>query len=230
MSSKRDSVMFASSSTISPLVYTPAPGWKQTSGTATVAPDLGPGASGANVTPGAVSQEEGLRGREKEILEQGRREGFARARAESEAAINAHRDGIATALREFSRERDAYFHQVEGEVVALALAIVRKILRRESQVDPMLLSGLVRVALEKTSSSHTAKLRVHPLQILGWTDYFASHTDLPLIPELEADANLEENQCSLETEFGTTDVSVESQLKEIEKGLFDLLAQRPSPR
>ena len=48
MSSKRDSVMFASSSTISPLVYTPAPGWKQTSGTATVAPDLGPGASGTN--------------------------------------------------------------------------------------------------------------------------------------------------------------------------------------
>ena len=215
---------------ISPLVYTPAPGWKQTSGLGTISADSGSGTGATNVGPGGVSPEDVLNLREKEIREQGLREGSARAHADSEAAVNAYRDGIGAALREFSRERDAYFHQVEGEVVALALAIVRKILRRESQVDPMLLSGLVRVALEKMSSSHTAKLRVHPSQAQGWNDYFAAHRDLPLIPEVEKDTNLEENQCSLETEFGTTDVSVESEIKEIEKGLFDLLAQRPSPR
>jgi flagellar assembly protein FliH len=230
MSSKRSGAIIENRAAISPLVYTPAPGWKQTLGKTAVTPDLGPGTSGANARSAAISQGEVLCGREKEIQEQGMREGVARARAESKAAINAHRDGIAAALGEFSRERDAYFHQVEGEVVALALAIVRKILRRESQVDPMLLTGLVRVALEKTSSSHTAKLRVHPSQVSGWKEYFSARADLPLTPEVESDTNLEENHCCLETEFGVTDISVETQLKEIEKGLFDLLAQRPSPR
>src|SRR5579864_5253728 len=98
MSSKRDTVMFASSQTISPLVYTPAPGWQQTSGTATAVSELGAGASGADAKLAPGAQEEVFRGREKEILEQGRQEGAARARAESEAAVNAHRDGIAGAL------------------------------------------------------------------------------------------------------------------------------------
>jgi flagellar biosynthesis/type III secretory pathway protein FliH len=31
----------------------------------------------------------------------------------------------------------------------------------------------------------------------------------------------------LETELGSTDLTLESQLKEIEQGFFDLLAQRP---
>jgi hypothetical protein len=29
------------------------------------------------------------------------------------------------------------------------------------------------------------------------------------------------------TQLGTTEIGIESQLKEIEKGLFDLLSQRP---
>ena len=44
------------------------------------------------------------------------------------------------------------------------------------------------------------------------------------------DAALEPNQCELETELGVTDLNLETQLKEIEQGLFDLLAQRPAPR
>jgi flagellar biosynthesis/type III secretory pathway protein FliH len=34
----------------------------------------------------------------------------------------------------------------------------------------------------------------------------------------------------LETELGITDLSLETQLKEIEQGLFDLLAQRPGAK
>jgi flagellar assembly protein FliH len=119
---------------------------------------------------------------------------------------------------------------VEAEVVALALAIVRKILRRESQVDPLLLSGLVRVALEKLALTQNVRLRVHPSQIAIWQEYFAQHDDMPVKPELSGDAALEHDQCALETELGTTDLSLETQLKEIEQGLFDLLAQRPGAK
>ena len=41
------------------------------------------------------------------------------------------------------------------------------------------------------------------------------------------DATLGPGHCILETELGSTDLTLESQLKEIEQGFFDLLAQRP---
>ena len=50
---------------------------------------------------------------------------------------------------QFTRDRASYFQKVEGEVVQLALGIARKILHREAQLDPLLLAGIVRVALEK---------------------------------------------------------------------------------
>ncbi len=34
-------------------------------------------------------------------------------------------------------------------------------------------------------------------------------------------------RCMLETEFGSTEIGLETHLKEIEQGFFDLLAQRP---
>jgi flagellar assembly protein FliH len=158
------------------------------------------------------------------------KEGLARREAEFAAANLLVRDGVADALRDFAHAREIYFHAVEGEVVALALAVVRKILRREAQVDPMLLSGLVRVALEKMAASQTVRMRAHPSQISAWQEYFAQHADLLMVPELSGDASLDSNRCQLETELGVTDLSLETQLKEIEQGLFDLLAQRPPPQ
>ncbi len=167
---------------------------------------------------------------DKIFWDEGLKEGLARREAEFAGADLLLRDGISGALRDFANARDAYFHGVEGEVVALALAVVRKILRREAQVDPLLLSGLVRVALEKMAACQTVRMRAHPSQIGAWQEYFAEHGDLAIVPELSGDATLEQDCCQLETELGVTDLGLESQLKEIEQGLFDLLAQRPAPQ
>jgi len=217
---------------VSPFVYQPAPGWAAANENEAehLAALHEAGASRAGATGDSGRREEEFRAREKQAWEQGFREGVARERADMEAAGARQRDAIKTALEAFVRERESYFHRVEAEVVALALAIVRKILRRESQVDPLLLSGLVRVALEKLALTQNVRLRVHPSQIAIWQEYFAQHGDMPVKPELSGDAALERDQCALETEFGTTDLSLETQLKEIEQGLFDLLAQRPGAK
>ena len=68
--------------------------------------------------------------------------------------------------RDFAAERDSYFHRVEEQVVRLTLAIARKILHREAQVDPLLLTGVLRVALEKIgSNSSNTRLRANPADI-----------------------------------------------------------------
>jgi hypothetical protein len=41
------------------------------------------------------------------------------------------------------------------------------------------------------------------------------------------DSALRPGECRLETSLGSTEVGLESQLKEIETGLLDLLAERP---
>ena len=44
------------------------------------------------------------------------------------------------------------------------------------------------------------------------------------------DSALPHGECSLETEVGSTQISLDTQLKEIEQGFFDLLEQRPRAR
>lgn len=178
----------------------------------------------------APISEEQLHAREKQAFETGFRDGMTKARAESEEQVQKQREAVAEALRAFARQRDEYFRRVEAEVVNLALAVARKILRREAQIDPLLLTGMVRVALEKMGAGQNVRLRVHPSQIAAWQEFIAQQTDFPVTPELSGDATLEANQCQVETELGVTELNLETQLKEIEQGLFDLIAQKPSPQ
>lgn len=217
-----------------PFVYRPAPGWHAAQSAASAVVDTLESAESFAAPSAAASANvpasDRLQDAQQQGWEGGLKEGLLRGRAEMEAATLQQRAGVAQALREFTQARAEYFHRVEGEVVALALAVVRKILRREAHVDALLLAGLVRVALEKMATGHTVRMRVHPTQIASWREYFSAQTEMPLVPELSGDATLEQNRCQLETELGVTDISLETQLKEIEQGLFDLLAQRPAPQ
>lgn len=225
---------------ISPMIYPEVPGFSTYSpvdtadgdASAVADPSGSPVAHGTRPDPAqpVLYGEEDIRNAERAARQKGLRDGAAQARAEFEVAIRNEREAVGVAIREFARDRDIYFHNVEGEVVSLALAIVRKILKREAQVDPMLLSGMVRVALERIGASQSLRLRVHPSQVARWREYLDADQDFSPVPELSGDVTLEPNACHVETDMGITELNLETQLKEIEVGLFDLLAQRPSPK
>ena len=168
--------------------------------------------------------------REKEAVDRGVKEGEARARAASEQELLATKVSISAAIEKFKVEREAYFTRIEPEVVQLALAIARKILHREAQMDPLLLAGMVRVALEKVDAGTRVRLWAHPADIQYWNEHFAQAGSFQPPPELIGDPALRRGECSLETEVGSTQISLETQLKEIEQGFFDLLDQRPRVR
>ena len=173
------------------------------------------------------ASEEQIRAREAQARKAGWDEALAQARVEFEKRLADERQPLVQAIREFARERETYFQRVEGEVVGLAVAIARKILHREAQVDPLLLAGVVRVGLDNVAAGTHVRLRVHPDQVAGWQHFFSQQPDLRSIPELLGDPSLGPGHCLLETELGSTDLTLETQLKEIEQGFFDLLAQRP---
>lgn len=153
--------------------------------------------------------------------------GKAEARAVFEQQCAGLREEVSRSLHDFAGERDAYFQRVEEQVVRLTLAIARKILHREAQVDPLLLTGILRVALERIGANTNTRLRAHPSDIKVWRDYFAQARENFPVPELIGDPEISSGRCILETELGTTEIGLETQLKEIEQGFLDLLAQRP---
>ncbi|HUI85514.1 MAG TPA: FliH/SctL family protein [Candidatus Binatia bacterium] len=165
--------------------------------------------------------------REARARAEGRAEGLAEACKLFEERLARERAGLATALAQFTRDRAAYFPQIEREVVELALAIARKILHREAQLDPLLLAGIVRVALEKIDGATGVRLHVNPENAADWRRYLATHMEPADLPEIVEDTAQSTDSCSLETSMGTAAVGLEVQLKEIEQGLMDLLAARP---
>ena len=165
--------------------------------------------------------------RHEQKIQEARQEGEIRARQAYEIELEHARGSLRTALLKFEKDRMAYFQKVETEVVQLALSIARKVLHRESQVDPLLLAGIVRVSLDKIESKTKIIVRVHPLYAADCRAFFAHGMEPHAIPEVHEDPTVEPEQCVLETELGTTELGIEVQLKEIEKGLMDLLAARP---
>lgn len=152
--------------------------------------------------------------------------GRASARSEQAMRLEAAGSALAEALKAFKDDRDRYLAQVEREVVKLALAIAARVLRRETLMDPLLLSGAVRVALGQLAETTEARLKVPATDHAMWCDMLQLMPNLPLQPEVIADEALATGDCLLEAQMGSVDLGVKSQLAEIERGFFDLLERR----
>lgn len=176
-------------------------------------------------------------------LQQGRQEGREEGREEGRVlAASADRDAmhesleqirqqVLAALNDFAAERERFFHELEQEAVRLALAIAARILRREAQMDPLLLTGAVRVALGQLGESTTVRLIVPETDRVLWEESLRLTPGLRQRPEVIGDPRMELGECRIETGmgengFGGADLSLHEQLREIERGFFDRLPQR----
>ena len=157
--------------------------------------------------------------------ETGRQEGRQAERqaqaAALEAAAHERSRQAAELVESFARAQSRYMEAIEREVVELALAVAARILRREAQMDPLLLTGAVRVALGQLSRSTKVKLRVPASELEMWTEAIGLIPNLAVKPALEAGEGMRLGDCVIETEIGSVDLGVRSQLGEIERGFFD---------
>jgi flagellar assembly protein FliH len=160
--------------------------------------------------------------REAQAREMGRLEGESAARVKFEEELRKEREGITESLRQFQSERNRYFETIEAEVVQLAMAVARRVLHREANVDPELLGGLVRYTLEKLRDGTNVKIKANAAEVTQLQRQLGDKA------EIVADGEMSPGTCVLVTQMGTTAISVDEQLKEIEHGLADLLAQRPA--
>ena len=188
-------------------------------------------------TPDATANEATQKARELAMQQQlaaavetARAEGFnqgeAKAQAVAAQAIEQERTAVLSTLHDFEGRREDYFRRVETEVVRLALAIARKVLHREAQMDPMLLAGVVRVALDQMQAGTRVILRTSAESADIWRNFCEQHCQEQGNVEVVVDPSLAGDRCVLQAEEGSSEISLDNQLQEIESGFFDLLRER----
>jgi len=164
-------------------------------------------------------------------FERGRQEGRRQAEHQASEQLaqvkSAERARISKAIDEFQQSNSEYFSNVEAQVVHLAMGIAGKILHREAQVDPMLIAALVKVATENLKQGSHVQVNVRPEEVDSWRHYFEQDGNGRIKVDLVEDPTLGPGDCVLHSDVGTAELGISAQLKEIEHGLFDLLAQRP---
>lgn len=105
--------------------------------------------------------------------------------------------------------------EVEREVVDLAFAAARRILRREATLDRTAAAGIVRSCMDEKSNNEVTRVLVHPDDL--------EQVRLCVGPDIEvaASKNVGRGGALLETKSGMLDARIDSQLDELQMGLAD---------
>jgi len=155
----------------------------------------------------------------------GLREGEIAGRNRAAAEVQPVIERLTGAIQEIANLRARLRHEAEADVVQLALAIARRVIRRELAVDPDAIRGLVMAALEKLQGQEISRVKVHPAHAALVKSALQQAVSGGAV-EVIADASREVGSVVFETGRGNLDASVESQLHEIERGLADRLRKQ----
>ena len=154
---------------------------------------------------------------------QGERAGAEAAAARAEAMLRR----LAHTLDELQALRTDLIRRTEREVVELSLAIARRILQREVSLDHELMLAMARVALDRLADVATASIRLHP------DDYAAAlgARGSAAVPshgvQIVADPGVRRGGCVVQSEFGSVDVGIATQIDELTHALLG--ADTPAP-
>lgn len=152
--------------------------------------------------------------------QRGLAEGMAAARRESEAQIQAVLERVARSIAELAETRQRLRDETADELVRLSIAIAARILHREITIDPDAVQGLLRAAFDKAQSRENVRVYTHPAHEPAVRRY-VEQTGIKGKVEIVSDAALAPGSIRIETSQGQLDASVDTQLREIERGLAD---------
>jgi flagellar assembly protein FliH len=184
--------------------------------------------SRADLAPGTAGRlaeiEREWERRVKEARAAGVREGEEAGRKRAAAEIQPALERLARSAAEISAMRARLRREAEEELVGLSIAIAQRVLRREITVDAEALRGVIRAALEKLEAREIGRVWTHPshAQLLTACLREAGATAVEVI----ADPSREPGAAVFESTRGDLDASVDTQLREIERGLTDRLGKR----
>ena len=166
---------------------------------------------------------------EQEAYQRGFFEGKNAGQQQAKAELQPVLDQLGKSLAALSTLRSRIRSEAEGDLLKLAISIARRVLHRELTLEPESIEGVIRVALEKLQSRELCRIRVHPDQESAIRNALERFSNSQKV-ELVADPSLQCGDVIFETAHGNLDASIESQLREIERGFADRLRRVPANR
>ena len=166
--------------------------------------------------------DEAVRRQVQEAQQQGYRQGQAEAAQAAAARVDALVAKLTRTIEELASQRPRLRREAEEDVVKLALAIARRIVGRELSIDPDIILALVKAGVQKLNARDIHRVSANPEdapKIKGFLDSL----NAPVRIEVSADSSLERGAVVFSTSRGTLDLSVNTQLAEIERGFSDLI-------
>ncbi|HSR06405.1 MAG TPA: FliH/SctL family protein [Bryobacteraceae bacterium] len=166
---------------------------------------------------------------EQEAYQRGFAEGKSVGQQQAKSELQPVLDQLGKSLATLSSLRSRIRSEAEGDLLKLAISIARRVLHRELTLEPESIEGLIRVALEKLHSRELCRIRVHPDQESAIRNALERFSNSQKV-ELVADSSMQCGDVIFETAHGNLDASIESQLREIERGFADRLRRVPANR
>jgi flagellar assembly protein FliH len=171
----------------------------------------------------AVESEAAARGREQGIVDG--RQAIRDELSEDVAAMHELVESV-------RRERHAVIESAEPEIVRLAMTIGERIVHEQISIDPNVVIESVRHALTRLIGREVVTLRVHPADletIRQHRDAIAASNDVEHLRVVE-DQRVDRGGVVIETEAGTIDAKISTQLREARRALTssDTIAASPS--
>jgi len=145
------------------------------------------------------------------IREQARDEGRAAGRAE-----------VGELLARARRAVDRRIAAAEAEMRTLAVRIAERIVRRQLELAPEIVVDVARAALDEVRGRHDLVMRVHPDDVAVLEQArpgLLARLSVSAHILIRADAAVGRGGCVLESEVGTVDARLETQLAAIERAL-----------
>jgi flagellar assembly protein FliH len=158
----------------------------------------------------------------REARDAGRKEGDNAARQAAQAELQKVLQNLGIAIQQVADLRPRLRMEAESDVVRLAVAIAKRVVHRELSVDSDTIVGLVRVGLEKLRQQEVIRVSVHPDHQAAIKGCLAGSSSGSQV-EVKGDLTRERGTIVFETNRGNLDISIETQLREIERGLTDRL-------
>ncbi|MGA2601316.1 MAG: FliH/SctL family protein [Bryobacteraceae bacterium] len=154
--------------------------------------------------------------------QKGAAEAQSTARREADAQVQAVLQRLAQSIEVLAEARQKLREETAADLVRLSTAIASRILHREITLDPDAVHGLLRAAFDKVQAREITRIFVHPAHQEAVRRFVEQSAVLSKI-EIVVDPDLKGGDIRIETPQGQLDASVDTQLKEIERGLADQL-------
>ncbi|MCI0360879.1 MAG: flagellar assembly protein FliH [Planctomycetaceae bacterium] len=157
-----------------------------------------------------------------QAAEEGKQEALAALRERIDQQAQSAIEALGRAASAIEQSREAWQQQWEKHAVTVALAIARRIVRRELAHAPEIAVDLVRQALELASGNQRIVVRMNPADHANLGPQVAKVVEqLRLVGQTQivADAAIDAGGCKVETDCGTIDAQLAAQLERIAEEL-----------